>query len=121
MTTLNLGVTPSVQQVPPNLLYGYQVTLQADTTARALNNHSMGYYSALNSPVGSDRPIIAVVITNLEASGGGNILIGNLDSCNFPILPQQTISIPAAMLSEVAIAGSAGGEDVAILLVATDP
>lgn len=121
MTQLNIGVAVETQPRNSNWVYGYQVTLQADTTARALNNLLMGYFVAPTDTAGSDRPIISATIKNLQASGGTNITVGNLDSALYPIAPQQSISIPAAMLSEIAVAGAAGGESVAILLTASDP
>lgn len=121
MTVLNIGVAVETQPRGNNWVYGYVVTLQADTTARALNDLLMGYFVAPTDAPGSDRPIISATIKNLEATGGSNITVGCLDSALYPIYPGQSFSIPANMLSEIAIAGATGGEDVGIFLTASDP
>lgn len=121
MATLNLGACPEIDQRTPGYKYGYSFELPANADVHLLNELNLGYFASPTDPAGSDRPIRSAMIKSRVANTS-NVGVGGPDSADFAVEPGGSVTVPAGMLSEVAVKNIGGGAGVIVdvLLIAME-
>ena len=100
--------------------HSYTLALPNDSALHSLAERDLGYFTAADDPVGSDRTIRSIEV-RLDPDATNSIFIGGPQGAAYELLAGESFGSEAAFLGQTFLLNSGAGEqDVMVLFKAMD-